>query len=327
MPRTMMLDMQEQLRPARNAARLLALLCALAAVPRLSAQDPVSMYRPQPSLSYTQGSEVKISGYIISRNGDSLLVRDETTNAVSLVMLNDDTRITTPSGTFRLGRERRDESTLIPGLLIRLKGTGGSGGELVANSVLFHNSAERVAEQVAAGTVDLKAFTDSAVAANRDSIEAVTARGRDTLNAIVEHARATVRALNKRIENLDRYDLSQSRTVFFATGRWELLPDAQRTLDDVIAASKDTPACGCVFEISGFTDSQGRMPMNDMLSYMRAQSVIRYLNEHGVPLRDIATPLGNGELQPIATNETAAGRAMNRRVQLRLLVSRALIDP
>ena len=74
MTRTMMLDVQELRRPARNAARLLALLCALAAAPRVHAQN-VSTTRPQPSLSYVQGSEAKITGYIISRNGDSLLVQ------------------------------------------------------------------------------------------------------------------------------------------------------------------------------------------------------------------------------------------------------------
>ena len=162
MPRTMMLDMQELTRPARTTAGLLALLCALAAVPRLSAQN-VSSSRPQPKLSYVQGADVKITGYIISRSGDSVLVRDETTDAISLVMLNDDTKISTPSGTLNLGRERHATKTLIPGLRVRLKATGGMSGEAVASSILFHTSAERVAEGVAAGTVDLKAFTDSAL--------------------------------------------------------------------------------------------------------------------------------------------------------------------
>ena len=113
MPRTMMLDMQDLTRPARTTAGLLALLCALAAVPRLSAQN-VSSSRPQPTLSYVQGAEVKITGYIISRSGDSVLVRDETTDAISLVMLNDETKISTPSGTLNLGRDRRDARNTHP---------------------------------------------------------------------------------------------------------------------------------------------------------------------------------------------------------------------
>jgi outer membrane protein OmpA-like peptidoglycan-associated protein len=321
MPRTMMLDMQDLTRPARTAG-LLALLCALAAVPRLSAQDPVAFSRPEPTLSYTQGSEVKIVGYIIRRNGDSVLVRDETTDAVSLLMLTDNTKISKPSGgLFDLGRERQNADQLIPGLRVRVRGTGGMNGEAEANSIEFHTSAERVAEGVAAGTVDLKTFTDSAIAATHDTLAAMTGRARDSLNAIVDRARETVRALNRRISDVNKYDMVQSRTVFFATGRAEITPEGARVLDDMITASKDQH-CGCVFEIKGFTDSQGGAIMNDVLSYRRAESVIMYLTQRDVPLNAIATPLGYGEMKPIATNESSSGRAMNRRAEVRLLVSR-----
>jgi OmpA-OmpF porin, OOP family len=324
MPRTMMLDMQELTRPARTTAGLLALLCALAAVPRLQAQN-VSSSRPQPNLSYVQGSDVRIVGYILSRNGDSVLVRDETTDAISLVMLNDDTRISTPSGELNLGRKRQDVETLIPGLRVRVRGTGGMGGEAQANSILFHASAQRVAEGVAAGTVDLKAFTDSAVTATSDTLAAITNRAKDTLNAIVDRARETVKSLNRRISDVNKFDLLQSRTVFFTTGRWEILPDGQRVLDDMISASK-AQNCGCSFEVMAFTDSQGRPLMNDMLSYRRAMSVIKYLTDHGVDQSAIATPLGFGEMRPIATNESASGRAINRRAEVRLVVSRAALS-
>lgn len=323
MTRTMMLDVQDLRRPVRNAARLLALLCALAAAaPRVHAQN-VASTRPQPNLSYVQGSEAKITGFIISRNGDSLLVRDETTDAISLVTVTDETKISTPSGTLALGKKRQGEDTLIPGLKVHLKGAGGMGGELVASSILFHASAQNVAEGVAAGTLDMRIFMDSATAANRDSLEAVTARARDTLNAIVLRARDSIGSINTRIENLGKFDLSQSRTVFFASGRAELLPDAKRTLDDMISACKGMN--GCVFEVSGFTDSRGSMSLNERLSYWRSQSVVQYLTQTGgIALRDIATPAGYAETDPIATNMSANGRAMNRRVQVRLLHNRAL---
>jgi outer membrane protein OmpA-like peptidoglycan-associated protein len=319
----MMLDMQELRRPVRNAARLLALLCALAAAPRLHAQNVVAS-RPQPNLSYVQGSDVRITGYILSRNGDSVLVRDETTDAISLVMLNDDTKISTPSGTLNLGRRRQDVETLIPGLRVRVRGTGGMGGEAQASSILFHVSAQRVAEGVAAGTVDLKAFTDSAIAATTDSLAAITSRARDTLNAIVDRARETVKSLNARIADVNKFDMVQSRTVFFATGKWDITYEGQRVLDDMIAAS-NARTCGCRFEVTGYTDSQGRAVMNDLLSYRRSMSVIKYLTSHGVDLANIATPLGFGEMKPIATNESSSGRAMNRRAEVRLLVSRAVL--
>jgi len=202
---------------------------------------------------------------------------------------------------------------------------GELGGEAQASSILFHTSAQRVAEGVAAGTLDLRAFTDSAITATSDTINAITSRARDTLNAIVDRARGTVASLNRKIENINKYDLSQSRTVFFATGRWEILPDGQRVLDDMIRASK-AQNCGCAFEVTGFTDSKGHPVMNDVLSYRRALSVIKYLTANGVDLRSISTPLGYGEMKPIATNESSSGRAMNRRAEVRLLVSRAALD-
>ena len=325
MPRTMMLEAQELTRPARTAAGLLALLCALAAVPRLSAQDPVVYSTPRASLIYTQGADVRITGFVISRNGDSVLVRDETTNAISLIMLTDDTRISTPTGELNLGRRRQDAETLIPGLRVRVRATGNMNGGADARSILFHVSAQRVAQGVAAGTVDLKAFTDSAIAATTDTLAAITTRARDTLNAIVDRARETVKALNTRISDVNKFDMVQSRTVFFATGRWDISPEGQRVLDDMLRASKDQH-CGCVFEVKGFTDSQGHPVMNDVLSYRRAESVIKYLTARGVDLSNIATPLGYGEMKPIATNESASGRAMNRRAEVRLLVSRVSLN-
>ena len=61
------------------------------------------------------------------------------------------------------------------------------------------------------------------------------------------------------------------------------------------------------------------------LSQQRADNVIRYLVEnHNLPLRRIVTPYGYGEAQPVADNKTREGRAENRRVEVKILVSRGL---
>ena len=62
-----------------------------------------------------QGSEAKITGFIISRNGDSLLVRDETTDAISLVTVTDETKISTPSGTLTARQEAAGRRHAHPG--------------------------------------------------------------------------------------------------------------------------------------------------------------------------------------------------------------------
>jgi OOP family OmpA-OmpF porin len=70
-------------------------------------------------------------------------------------------------------------------------------------------------------------------------------------------------------------------------------------------------------DVFGHTDSQGRDAYNQKLSEGRAQSVMVYLVSRGVDAKRLSAK-GFGETQPIATNETAEGRAVNRRVELLL---------
>jgi len=69
-------------------------------------------------------------------------------------------------------------------------------------------------------------------------------------------------------------------------------------------------------EIGGHTDAQGSHTLNVRLSLARAESVRAYLVMRGVPAERLVAR-GYGPDQPITTNATAAGRAMNRRVELR----------
>src|SRR5690242_18209419 len=81
----------------------LAVLCALA-TPALSAQTPASMSGR--TVSYSDGQKAKITGFILTRRGDSLLIRDETTRQVALVTFHDGTKIESPSGVFDLDHKR-----------------------------------------------------------------------------------------------------------------------------------------------------------------------------------------------------------------------------
>lgn len=100
--------------------------------------------------------------------------------------------------------------------------------------------------------------------------------------------------------------------VLFATGKSELLPGAQKKLDDVVAALKDDPRS---ITVVGHTDSVGNDENNMILSQKRADAVRTYLTTHGVP-EDRITAQGMGATQPIASNKTADGRANNRRVEI-----------
>jgi outer membrane protein OmpA-like peptidoglycan-associated protein len=71
-------------------------------------------------------------------------------------------------------------------------------------------------------------------------------------------------------------------------------------------------------QIAGHTDSQGTESNNADLSNRRAWAVAEYLNSTGVDIDRIAS-FGKGEASPTATNDTAAGRAINRRVEVTIL--------
>lgn len=79
-------------------------------------------------------------------------------------------------------------------------------------------------------------------------------------------------------------------------------------------------------DIQGHTDSTGSDRVNDPLSEQRAQAVANYLVNCGVPSRQFQNVSGFGSRQPVASNETAEGRAQNRRVEVYMYASQAMIN-
>jgi outer membrane protein OmpA-like peptidoglycan-associated protein len=69
-------------------------------------------------------------------------------------------------------------------------------------------------------------------------------------------------------------------------------------------------------EIEGHTDSVGSDELNKKLSLSRAESVRDYLSQAGVKQERIKNVQGFGKTKPIASNDTSAGRQMNRRVEI-----------
>ena len=104
------------------------------------------------------------------------------------------------------------------------------------------------------------------------------------------------------------------RGVTFETGRSALRPDSYTILDMVAASLVANPDIR--IEIAGHTDATGSAATNTRLSQARADAVRAYLASKGVaPDRMVAK--GYGPSQPVAPNTTPAGRAQNRRVELR----------
>lgn len=100
--------------------------------------------------------------------------------------------------------------------------------------------------------------------------------------------------------------------VNFAFDKAVLTPEAERTLDEAVALMKETDEVLEV-RVEGHTDSIGSEQYNMDLSQRRAESVVQYLVDNGVNSSRLV-PVGMGEGFPVASNDTDAGRAANRRV-------------
>ena len=112
--------------------------------------------------------------------------------------------------------------------------------------------------------------------------------------------------------------------ILFATGKADLNTVSKASLQNfanVVKADNQIQV-----DVQGHTDSTGSDAVNNPLSVKRAQSVVNYLVECGVPYAQFAKVEGLGSTMPVASNETAAGRQQNRRVEVYMYASQAMID-
>jgi len=114
----------------------------------------------------------------------------------------------------------------------------------------------------------------------------------------------TVEKVNKAAEN-----------IFFPTNSFTLLAKSFKTLNEVVQIMNDNPSYK--ISIDGYTDNTGKPEYNQKLSESRANSVKEYLAKKGISEERI-TSAGHGINDPVASNSTAAGRAKNRRVEMKL---------
>lgn len=109
--------------------------------------------------------------------------------------------------------------------------------------------------------------------------------------------------------------LNDQGSVMFAYDSAELTPGAQQQLRALVGKLSDPSVVS--IKVIGHTDSRGSDAYNQGLSERRASSVAEYLIGQGLAPQKL-TSQGRGESQPIADNDTDAGRAQNRRVELHL---------
>src|SRR6266446_5769522 len=139
--------------------------------------------------------------------------------------------------------------------------------------------------------------------------------------AALKQERAADRAQVGRLQNAIKYTVNSD--LLFRSGSWEMAPRGQEIIAKL--APKLAPSQQQKIVVNGYTDNapvspalQRRgVPSNEVLSQKRAEAVMQYLISQGVK-PDLISARGLGEADPIAANNTAKGRAQNRRVELTL---------
>lgn len=112
-------------------------------------------------------------------------------------------------------------------------------------------------------------------------------------------------------------------TVNFGFDSSNLTPTAKSNLDRLVKVFKENPDTN--ISIYGYTDSKGSDSYNLKLSERRANAVVAYLSANGIK-RSRLTAKGMGEAEPIASNDTDAGRAQNRRVEFAITANEKMVE-
>ena len=255
------------------------------------------------------GAKMKFQGVVIERSGDAFIIRDRTRTDYQ-VLITDNTSVKTYGGFFK-GGKKYPVTDILRGLIVEVEGRGDTQGQIVADKIRFRESDMRAAitSETRVGPVE----------ENQQKIAGQI----DELYAVAQEARQEVARVDERVSALDDYDETATVAVTFRVNSAVLSPEAKGQLDDF--ASKALAGKNYMIEIAGHTDSTGGEAKNMRLSRARAESVVEYLTvNHHIPARRFITPMGYGKSSSVADNSTAAGRAQNRRVEVKMLVNRGL---
>jgi len=279
--------------------------------------------------STVSGQKYKIKGVIVAKEDPNTVIVRDSTGVDTRVVLSPNASIKN-NGFW--GGDKYPSTALVRGLNLSVEGVGDGAGNVAANKVRFEKSnlatAQSIDARVAPAEERITAAEQNAqrLSGQIDELMAISNAAKGGAKAAQETADAAVagvNATNKRISDLDDYVVQTTATVNFRVGSAVLSPEAKASLDEV--ANTATTLKGYMIEVTGFASSDGSAKANKSLSQRRAEAVKDYLIEnHNVPLRRMSTSYGYGEMQAVADNTSREGRQQNRRVEVKLLVSRGI---
>src|SRR5688572_17264020 len=273
----------------------------------------------------------KFKGIVVKRDPDSFRMSDTMGGPQTVVILTAATEVKSHKrGVFR-GSKEYGASYILRGLRVELDGMRNADGNIVAEKIRFDEQDLRTAQA-------LKATLDPAEAELNEKLRQQQAEQERLAGQIEENRALTAQAqasadkaqntadyANNRINGLDDFDTIKTVTVNFPTGSSALGPKGRAMIDEAAAWVKTQNTKGWVMAVIGYADTTGSSQRNIDLSERRANAVIYYIvSKYKMPLNRLVQPFGYGQLEPVADNTTKAGRAKNRRVEIRLMINKGI---
>jgi len=274
-----------------------------------------------PAQALAAAPDGTIEGVIVSRDGDNIVMRGDT-GSVTNVTVTASTKIveiTGLPGVLGVRSNVTNPAVLIPGLKITVEPES-AGQKTVAKNIQFLGH-----------DLDTATAIQAALAVPQQQIQALMQElaAQKQKNATQDQKISThdqqIAAIGTRIGNLADYDLKAETNILFDVNSSTLSDKAKEELKGVAAKAKTLR--GYLIQVAGYTDAVGSVSRNQELSDRRAAAVVIYLQQEcDVALSRVLTPIAMGVSRPVAANETAQGRAENRRVTVKIAVNRGISE-
>jgi len=285
----------------------------------------------QQTRSAVAGQKYKIKGVIVSKDDNGGFIVRDAVGVDTRVIVEPSASIRSNGGFFG-GGDKYPVTSLVRGLNLEVEGRGDNTGAVSVDKVRFSKgnlqTAQAIDTRVSPAEERISAAEQNAqrMSGQIDELMAISNAAKGGAKAAQETADAAVagvNATNKRISDLDDYVVQTTATVNFRVGSAVLSPEAKASLDQL--AAQTGALKGYMIEVTGYASAEGSTKMNKQLSERREKAVREYLiDNHNISLRRFTPSYGYGELQAVADNNTREGREQNRRVEIKLLVSRGI---
>jgi outer membrane protein OmpA-like peptidoglycan-associated protein len=172
--------------------------------------------------------------------------------------------------------------------------------------------AKAAAEVKAAAEAAEKAAAQAAAQVAADAAAAKLKQDKEVAEAAVVAANELAQAKQK----AEQYTINSQTIILYLTNKWELVAESIKKLQPMLSILTEHPELK--IQIDGHSDNFGSVENNQLVSKYRAEGVMDYFKKQGIKSNRLKLK-AYGENKPSASNQTKAGMALNRRVEIRVI--------